>query len=157
MSGVYNEIYQPDAIWRKVGLEQSYAWRRAYSNFNVSPFRKKVQVVACYTARRPMRKLTGAHCMPGIEGKNPKPRNEMLHEQLLSVSCTQRCMNVCHQEQCCSRKCLQFVMNNFYGIQANFDHFRQKKALVRKIQEEDKISVLKHVVCSLINMSHFFM
>jgi len=40
MSWVYYEIYQPDAILRKVGLEQSSAWRRAYFSLKVSPFTK---------------------------------------------------------------------------------------------------------------------
>jgi hypothetical protein len=37
-----------------------------------------------------------------------------------------------------------------------FRSFRTKQASMRKIQEEDKFSGLKHVVCSLMNMSNCF-
>jgi len=39
---------------------------------------------------------------------------------------------------------------------ANLEHFGQNKLLMLKIREEDKVSVLKHVVCSLMDMSDSF-
>jgi len=51
------------------------------------------------------------------------------------------------------------LVNNeqFLWQVGKFRSFQTKQALMRKIQQEDKISVLKHVECSVINMSDFFM
>jgi hypothetical protein len=48
---------------------------------------------------------------------------------------------------------LQVYMVRWYS----FSYFRKKKhALMCKIREQDKVSVLKHVLCSLMDMSDFF-
>jgi len=43
-----------------------------------------------------------------------------------------------------------------YGKVVQFRSFQTKHALMCEIHEHDKITMLKHVLCSLMNMSDFF-
>lgn len=43
-----------------------------------------------------------------------------------------------------------------YGQVLQFRPFRTNHALMCKLHEQDKVSVLKHVLCSLLNVSDFF-
>ena len=43
-----------------------------------------------------------------------------------------------------------------YGKVVQFRSFRTKHALMCKIHEQDKVSALQYVLCSLVNMSDFF-
>jgi hypothetical protein len=46
---------------------------------------------------------------------------------------------------------------SIYGKVVKFRSFQTKPSIVvRKIYEQDKASALKHILCSLMNTSHFF-
>jgi hypothetical protein len=49
-----------------------------------------------------------------------------------------------------------YKIKNIYGKVVQFRSFQTKHTLVCKIQEKDRVSVLEHVLCSLMDMSDFF-